>query len=222
LKGFFAALVLLASVGLVPLPTARIAAPRLMQSADRVREPALAGRIRLTPAQVRDAVVHGYLPRPVSTILDIHARLRYGEFRWNDLRVPAGPIWMSVDLQRQLLSVFRGQNEIGTAVILYGANSYRTPLGTFAILAKLKNHRSLTYGGAPMPYTLRLTPDGVSIHGSNVRDGLATHGCIGVPAAFAAKLFDAAAVGDQVIIFDQRYEPMAAPARLDPREATRQ
>jgi lipoprotein-anchoring transpeptidase ErfK/SrfK len=51
-----------------------------------------------------------------------------------------------------------------------------------------------------MPYTLRLRNDGVSIHGSNVRYGLASHGCIGVPKDFAAKLFDAVHVGDEVLI----------------------
>jgi lipoprotein-anchoring transpeptidase ErfK/SrfK len=42
----------------------------------------------------------------------------------------------------------------------------------------------------------------VSIHGSNVRWGFATHGCVGVPAAFAAKLFDAVSVGSAVLIID--------------------
>jgi lipoprotein-anchoring transpeptidase ErfK/SrfK len=51
-----------------------------------------------------------------------------------------------------------------------------------------------------MPYTLRLTADGVSIHGSNVRWGYATHGCVGVPTAFASKLFEAVSVGDDVLI----------------------
>jgi len=84
-------------------------------------------------------------------------------------------------------------------VILYGATDVPTPTGKFPILAKMKNHRSATYD-APMPYTLRLTADGVSIHASEVRWGYATHGCIGVPMAFAARLFDAASVGDEVFI----------------------
>ena len=58
----------------------------------------------------------------------------------------------------------------------------------------------IAYDNAPMPYTLRLTGDGVSIHGSNVRWGFATHGCIGIPKAFAAKLFSVAKVGDEVLI----------------------
>lgn len=51
-----------------------------------------------------------------------------------------------------------------------------------------------------MPYTLQLTSDGVSIHGSMVRSGAATHGCIGVPLEFARRLFGQARVGDEVVI----------------------
>jgi lipoprotein-anchoring transpeptidase ErfK/SrfK len=47
---------------------------------------------------------------------------------------------------------------------------------------------------------LRLTNDGVAIHGSDVRFGYATHGCVGVPTAFARKLFEATKIGDRVIV----------------------
>ncbi|HVI06201.1 MAG TPA: L,D-transpeptidase family protein, partial [Sphingomicrobium sp.] len=114
--------------------------------------------------------------------------------------VPSGPIWIRVDLGSQLLSVFRAGHEIGTAVILYGANDVPTPTGKFPILAKMKDHNSATYDDAPMPDTLRLTNDGVSIHASNVRWGYATHGCIGIPTDFAAELFNAASIGDEVFI----------------------
>ena len=106
---------------------------------------------------------------------------------------------MRVDLKSQIISVFRGGDEIGTAVILYGGDGVPTPTGKFPVLAKFKDHWSQTYD-APMPYTLRLTADGVSIHGSNVRWGYATHGCVGVPTAFAAKLFENVSVGDDVLI----------------------
>jgi lipoprotein-anchoring transpeptidase ErfK/SrfK len=125
--------------------------------------------------------------------------MEYGDFIWNDAGVPPGRLWVRIDLRTQILSVFRGPNEIGTAVILYGADSKETPIGRFPILWKGKNHRSSLYD-APMPYTLRLTGDGVAIHGSDVRWGAATHGCIGVPKAFAAHLFAAAKVGDPVVI----------------------
>jgi lipoprotein-anchoring transpeptidase ErfK/SrfK len=51
-----------------------------------------------------------------------------------------------------------------------------------------------------MPYMLRLTWDGVSIHGSPVDPTYATHGCIGVPKPFAKKLFAATKLGDKVIV----------------------
>ena len=122
-----------------------------------------------------------------------------GDFIWNADRVPAGPISIRVDLRTQLMSVFRGGHEIGTAVVLYGADSKQTPMGRFPIQWKGKNHRSSLYD-APMPYTLRLTGDGVAIHGSNVRWGAATHGCIGIPSEFARHLFAQAQVGDPVVI----------------------
>lgn len=160
------------------------------------------GRIHLTAEQSREAFATGHYARPIATLLDVQAPLQFGQYRWDDKGVPTGRAWISIDLQRQLISVFRGPHEIGTAVILYGATSRETPIGTFPILAKMKHHVSVTYDNAPMPYTLRLTHDGVSIHGSNVRDGYATHGCIGVPVDFAAKLFDAVSRGDKVIIAD--------------------
>ena len=133
-------------------------------------------------------------------MLDVRSPMKFGESRWDDRGVPDGETWVRVDLKSQIISVFRSGEEIGTAVILYGADSKETPTGKFPIRAKLKDHRSATYDGAPMPYTLRLTDDGVSIHGSNVRWGYATHGCIGVPEAFAAKLFAAVRTGDEVTI----------------------
>ena len=154
----------------------------------------------LSPAQLTEAIAAGLIDRPIKSLLDVPERMTYGQFVWNDRGVAPGTAWVRVDLGSQILSVFRSGHEIGTAVVLYGTDGLPTPTGRFPILAKFKDHRSATYGDAPMPYTLRLTPDGVSIHGSNVRWGFATHGCIGVPKAFAAKLFDAVSTGDEVLI----------------------
>src|SRR5689334_8395506 len=175
-------------------PARVAAAPAHVQAA------APAGRIAITPVELRQAFAAGLIDQPVKTILDVRAPMAYGDFRWDDKGVPAGPTWVRVDLRTQLISIFRSGHEIGTAVILYGADGVPTPTGKFPILAKLKDHASATYDNAPMPYTLRLRADGVSIHGSNVRWGFATHGCIGVPTAFAAKLFDAVHMGDEVLI----------------------
>lgn len=166
--------------------------------------PPLEGHIAISSSQLRDAYAAGLVDRPIKSLLDVPKRMTYGDFVWNDAGVPSGPVWVRIDLGSQILSVFRAGHEIGTAVILYGADGLPTPTGKFPILAKLKDHRSATYDGAPMPYTLRLTGDGVSIHGSNVRSGFATHGCVGVPKDFAAKMFEVVSKGDEVLIVSER------------------
>lgn len=139
-------------------------------------------------------------PFRIHRILDTGGPIRFGRWFWDEAGVPAGPMLVTVDTQAQVLSVFRGGYEIGTTVVIYGADDKPTPLGVFPILMKDAHHFSRTYGNAPMPFTLRLTPDGVSIHGSPIAADYATHGCIGLPVAFAAKLFAVMAVGDKVVI----------------------
>ncbi len=51
-----------------------------------------------------------------------------------------------------------------------------------------------------MPYMQRLTDDGISLHASEVEWGYASHGCIGMPEAFAAKVFEKTRLGDRVFI----------------------
>ncbi len=137
-------------------------------------------------------------PLIVKRVLDI-GPIKFGDYTWDDAGVPAGPLIVTVDLAAQTLSVFRDGYEIGATAILYGADDKPTPLGSFPILMKDAHHVSSLYG-APMPYTMRLTNDGVAVHGTEVAWGYATHGCIGVPTAFAKLLFREAKVGDRVII----------------------
>ena len=136
----------------------------------------------------------------VKHILSVRSPMRIGDHYWDERGAPAGRIVVTVDLAARVLSVFRAGYEIGTAVIIFGAEEKPTPLGIFPVTQKDATHRSSIYGGAPMPYMLRLTNDGVSIHGSDVADGYVTHGCVGIPVAFARKLFAAVHVGDKVIV----------------------
>jgi len=138
-------------------------------------------------------------PFVVRRILDLKKPLSHGDYVWDDSTAPDGPIVITVDLAAQVVSIFRDGYEIGTAAIIYGADNMPTPLGVFPVLQKDADHVSNLYD-APMPYMLRLTNDGVAIHGSDVRYGNATHGCIGVPTAFARKLFAATHLGDRVIV----------------------
>ena len=135
----------------------------------------------------------------VRSMLDSRRSLSFGDYIWDDAGVPAGPVWIRVDLQRQTLSIFRAGHEIGSAVIVFGQNSKPTPIGVFPILQKKVDHQSTLYD-AEMPYMLRLTGDGVAIHAGHVRPGSATHGCIGVPLTFARLLYAQVKLGDRVAI----------------------
>jgi hypothetical protein len=154
---------------------------------------------RIFFARGAELTLPGGAHQPVLSMLNITRHMAYGDFVWNEDGIPAGAIWVRVDLSRQLLSVFRGGHEIGAAVILFGTDGKPTPLGRFSILEKDAHHVSNLYD-APMPFMLRLTNDGVAIHAANVRQGWATHGCIGLPPDFAEKLFAAARRGDMVVI----------------------
>lgn len=178
-----------------------VVAPRSSAATEASVKPALAA----APFKRAATAPKPALARPESTlvvkrILDIPAGIGFGEWVWNEEGAPpGGRVVMTVDLKAQTISVFRGGHEIGTAAVLYGADDKPTPLGRYPVLEKDRDHVSNLYD-APMPYMLRLTMDGVAIHGSDVKYGMATHGCIGVPTPFAAKLFEAVKKGDVVIV----------------------
>lgn len=139
-------------------------------------------------------------PYVVRHVLPVTEPMRFGDWYWNEAGAPPGEVVITVDVDAQVISAFRGGYEIGTAVILYGADAKPTPLGVLPVRGKEAMHRSRTYGNAPMPYTMWLTDTGVAIHGTSVRKGYMTHGCIGVPTPFAKRLFGVTPVGTTVIV----------------------
>lgn len=188
------ALLVLASGVLAAAPASnadRLPVSRPPQGTKQVDQPAV--QAVAAPAQADPAA---YV---IKQILPIDGPLHMGDHYWDERGAPDGPILITVDLAAQTLSVFRGGHEIGTAAILYGADDKPTPLGTFPITQKDADHVSNLYG-SPMPFMLRLTNTGISIHGTSVADGYMTHGCIGVPTPFAEKLFAAVKLGDKVVV----------------------
>jgi lipoprotein-anchoring transpeptidase ErfK/SrfK len=140
-------------------------------------------------------------PFVIKRILPIDGPIKYGQWFWDDKDVPSGPLVITIDLDARVLSVFRDGYEIGATAVLLGTDEHPTPLGTFPILSKERHNVSEKYGNAPMPWTLRLTGDGVAIHGGHaVQLGWASHGCIGAPNEFMTRLFAIAKVGDKAII----------------------
>ncbi|WP_295635295.1 L,D-transpeptidase family protein [Novosphingobium sp.] len=150
-------------------------------------------------------------PFVVKSILPIKDPIAFGKFYWQPERTTNGPLVITVDLTARVMSVFRDGHEIGTSAILKGYSAKPTPLGVFPILMMDADHHSSLYDDAPMPYTMRLTGDGVSIHGSKVEKGYATNGCVGIPTPFAKLVFAAAKVGDKVIITDGKSMKLGDP-----------
>lgn len=110
-----------------------------------------------------------------------------------------------------------------------GIAGRETPVGSFTIQSKSKEHSSSRYGrmvdasgactnrdadtskdaippggrfiGASMPNWMRLTNNGIGIHSGKVRAGRQlSHGCIRTPHAMASQLFSIARVGTRVTI----------------------
>lgn len=135
----------------------------------------------------------------IETFLQPDRPLKARDYVWDAEGAPKARLRIIVDIEAQRLYVYRGGVEIGRSTIIYGADDKPTPTGTFPILEKDADHVSNLYD-AEMPYMLRLTWDGVAIHGSEVDEWAATNGCIGIPDEFAALLFAEAKLGDQVLV----------------------
>jgi lipoprotein-anchoring transpeptidase ErfK/SrfK len=171
-------------------------------------------RIALAPARPapQPAVARAAEPEfVVKRILPIEGPLKYGEWHWDESGAPAtGTTVVTVDLAANVLSVFRDGYEIGATAVLTGFGDKPTPLGIFPITEKDADHVSNLYD-APMPHMLRLTDDGITIHGTKVENGYVTHGCVGVPDDFARKLFATARLGDRVIVTDGKMMKLGDP-----------
>ena len=128
--------------------------------------------------------------------------LRPGEYVWQPDRAREGEIEIVVSIPLQRAFVYRGGELIGISTVSTGREGHETPVGTFNILQKRQEHYSNLYDNAPMPFMQRLTWDGVALHGGQVLDGPASHGCIRLPPAFARRLFAATEIGGSVHVVD--------------------
>jgi lipoprotein-anchoring transpeptidase ErfK/SrfK len=174
-----------------PAATTRVALAPTASEAPRSSASVAAPAAAASPAADQGLVIKRILP--------ISGPIKYGQWHWDDADVPAGPIVVTVDLEARVISVFKGGYEIGAAAVLLGSQEKPTPVGVFPITEKKVRHTSNLYD-AEMPYMQRLTDDGITLHATDVRWGYASHGCIGMPPAFAKKVFETTHVGDKVYI----------------------
>ena len=140
-------------------------------------------------------------------ILPDAGQLRPGQFAWEPETAPSGPLLVLVSLTEQVARVYRNGIEIGISSVSSGRAGHATPTGVFTILQKARVHHSSTYDEASMPYTERLTWDGVALHAGGVPGYPSSHGCVHLPLAFAELLFGVTQVGTTVVIAEAHEAP---------------
>jgi hypothetical protein len=150
------------------------------------------------------------------------AKLKPGQFIWDADAAPAGPIVVVVSLVEQRAYVYRNGIRIGVTTVSSGRGGFTTPTGVFTVLQKDKDHHSNIYHDAAMPFTERLTWGGISLHAGGLPGYPSSHGCVHLPSAFAAKLFDVSPKGMVVVISDAKTSPenLRHPAAVSPIDAT--
>ena len=124
-------------------------------------------------------------------------------------RPAADPIMAIVSIKSQQVTFYDADGWILRAPVSTGIAGRETPAGVFAVLEKNKEHHSSLYDDASMPNMLRITWNGVALHGGPLPGYAASHGCIRMPFDFAAKVFDKAPMGMRVIISPADAEPVA-------------
>ena len=153
-------------------------------------------------------------------------------------RAAGEPIMAIVSIKSQKVTFYDADGWILRAPVSSGTTGRETPAGVFSVVEKDKDHHSSLYDDAWMPNMLRITWNGIALHGGPLPGYAASHGCVRMPFGFAEKLFEKVHIGTRVIISPNDAEPVefshpalfvpnaeavaAAPARAETlaREAT--
>jgi lipoprotein-anchoring transpeptidase ErfK/SrfK len=178
----------------------------------------------------RDAATDAYSSRTtVLRQYSLEDRIRYQlwDYTWHpDPNEPITRVRISIGQQR--VYVYQGDNIAAESPVTTGKPGHLTPTGHFSVILKDIDHESNLYGlivdkngtvvtgdakagdplppgdvydSADMPYYMRLTEDGVGMHGGYIPGtGPASHGCIRLPHAFAELLYSNISLGTPVDI----------------------
>lgn len=166
----------------------------------RRRTGALAAALIIAAPPLAPLLAQGVAQSAPVSLLDTPEQLKPGQWVWAPQLAPAGPVLVYVDLNRQLATIYRNGVRMAVTTISSGRPGYATPTGVFTILQRDIDHHSSTYNNAPMPYTERLTWQGVALHAGGLPGYPSSHGCVHLPLEFAKLLFGIEALGGTVII----------------------
>jgi len=134
-------------------------------------------------------------------------------------RAAGEPIMAIVSIKSQKVTIYDADGWILSAPVSTGTKGRETPAGVFSVVEKDKDHRSSLYDDAWMPHMLRITWNGIALHGGPLPGYAASHGCVRMPFPFAEKLFDKMHIGTRIIISPNDAEPVefSHPALLVPK-----
>ena len=129
------------------------------------------------------------------------------------------PIMAIVSIKSQKVTFYDADGWILRAPVSTGTTGRETPAGVFSVVQKDKDHHSSLYDDAWMPNMLRITWNGIALHGGPLPGYAASHGCVRMPFGFAEKLFDKVPIGTRVIISPNDAEPveLSHPALFAPK-----
>ncbi|MFH1341538.1 MAG: L,D-transpeptidase family protein [Pseudomonadota bacterium] len=120
---------------------------------------------------------------------------------------PQGPLTIAISIERQTLKVYDANGFFAESPVSTGTKGHPTPMGVFSIIQKRKFHRSNIYSGAPMPFMQRITWSGIAMHAGALPGYPASHGCIRMPMAFAARMWNWTRMGARVIVTSGEITP---------------
>jgi lipoprotein-anchoring transpeptidase ErfK/SrfK len=118
------------------------------------------------------------------------------------------PLFAVISIADQRVSIYNNQGLVDRSAISTGMLGHPTPKGVFTIIGRERYHRSNIYSAAPMPFMQRITWSGIAMHLGVVPGHPASHGCIRLPAGFAAKLWGLTKIGERVVISPQEVTPI--------------
>ena len=118
------------------------------------------------------------------------------------------PVMAIVSIKSQKVTFYDADGWVLRAPVSTGTTGRETPAGVFSVLQKDKDHHSSLYDDAWMPNMLRITWNGLALHGGPLPGYAASHGCVRMPFGFAEKLFDKVRIGTRVIISPNDAEPV--------------
>jgi hypothetical protein len=125
-----------------------------------------------------------------------------------DIANPERPLFVIVSIADQRVSIYNRRGLVARSAISTGTADHPTPKGIFTIIGRERYHVSNIYSDAPMPFMQRITWSGVAMHLGVVPGHPASHGCIRLPASFAARLWGLTRIGERVVIAPHEAAPV--------------